>query len=185
MKDQRMINPQELLLKAKQGDTEAFGSLYEVYFTPIYRYIFWRLRNKEATEDLVQTVFTKVFQKIEKYQDQGKNPLAYFFTVSRNLIIDYQRKHKEASLDELENQGWQAPDEKKDLIEGVENKLQLGKIIKALKDLAEEQREVIIFKFINDLPNGEIARLMGKKETAIRQLQSRALKILREKLKNQ
>lgn len=180
-----MINPQELLLKAKEGDVEAFGSLYEVYFTPIYRYIFWRLRNKEATEDLVQIVFTKVFQKIEKYQDQGKNPLAYFFTVSRNLIIDYQRKNKEVSLEELAGHGFQALDEKKDLAEGVENKMQLGKIIKALENLAEEQREVIIFKYINDLSNEEIARLMGKKESAIRQLQSRALKILREKLKDQ
>lgn len=180
-----MINPQELLLRAKQGDTEAFGGLYKFYFTPIYRYIFWRLRNKELAEDLVQTVFVKVFQKIDKFEDQGKSPLAYFFTVSRNLIIDYQRKKKEASLDELEEQGVQEPDKKRDLVEGVENKLQLEKIIKALDGLVKEQREVIVFKFINDLPNEEIARLMKKKEAAIRQLQCRALKALREKLKSE
>jgi RNA polymerase sigma-70 factor, ECF subfamily len=185
MKDQRMINPQDLLFKAKQGDIEAFGSLYEAYFTPIYRYIFWRLRNKELAEDLVQTVFVKVFQKIDKFEDRGKNPLAYFFTVSRNLIIDYQRKNKEASLDELEEQGVQASDKKKDLIEGVENSLQLEKIIKALDSLAKEQREVIVLKFINNLPNEEIARLMNKNEAAIRQLQCRALKALREELKSE
>lgn len=178
-----MINPQDLLYKAKQGDSEAFGSLYEAYFTPIYRYIFWRLRNKELTEDLVQTVFVKVFQKIDQFKDQGKNPLAYFFTVSRNLIIDYQRKSKAVSLEELAVQGFEAPDKKRGLAEDVGDKLKLEKIIKALEDLAEDQREVIIMKFINDLPNEEISRLTGKKEAAIRQLQCRALKILKEKFK--
>jgi RNA polymerase sigma-70 factor (ECF subfamily) len=181
----RMMTPKELLLKAQQGDVEAFGSLYEFYFTPVYRYIFWRLQDKDMVEDLVQAVFAKVFKNLKKYQDQGKNPLAYFFTVSRNLIIDYQRKKKEASLDDLQEGGFQAADEKSSPASELDNKMRLENIIKALEVLGDEQREVIILKYLNDLSNQEIASLMNKKEEAIRQLQCRALKVLREKFKSE
>ncbi|KKU85720.1 MAG: hypothetical protein UY14_C0015G0015 [Parcubacteria group bacterium GW2011_GWA1_47_9] len=59
----------QLMQLAKNGDTEAFGRLYELYFTPVYRYIYLRTKNKEEAEDLSQAVFVKVFKSIGAFRE--------------------------------------------------------------------------------------------------------------------
>jgi len=174
-------DPKLLIDLAKNGDKEAFGVLYEMYFVPVFRYLFARLNSKTETEDLTQEVFLKVYQNINKVEIKDNSPLSYFFTVARNLLIDYWRKKKEVLIEKeivLPNY------KESDLIEQIEKK-EMGEIIKKLiRELTLDQQEVIILRFINEMSNKEIAKLLGKREDAVRQLQSRALKNLREKLKN-
>ena len=92
--DDNEIDAKELMRLAKDGDSEAFGLLYSKYFVPVFRYIYLRLKNKEEAEDLAQTVFLRVYKSLTRFRDQGKEPLAYFFTIARNAIIDYWRKKK-------------------------------------------------------------------------------------------
>lgn len=177
------LSPQDLLLKAKQGDTEAFGRLYELYFTPVFRYIYLRVREQETAEDIAQQVFLKVFKVIGDYQEKGR-PLALFFTVARNKIIDHWRKKREARLDEADSLD-AFPAEDENLAEKIDG-ASAGKFLeKTLAVLGEEQREVIILKYVSELSNKEIAALTGKKEEAIRQMQCRALKKVREEMKIQ
>lgn len=182
MEDSNLTKDPKILIQlAKNGDKEAFGNLYNLYFIPIFRYIYFRVKSKTEAEDLVQEVFLKVYQGIENFKDQNKLPLNYFFTIARNTLIDYWRKKKEVLVDEkLEN----ISDKNADSAELVEQKETEGMIINLIKDLTEEQQEVIVLKFINDLTNREIAKLLGKSEEAIRQLQCRALKKLRKKFKD-
>lgn len=175
-------NPKELIRLAKNGDKNAFGLLYKSYYVPIFRYIYARIKNKEDTEDLVQTVFMKAYRSIQTFKEKNQEPLAYFFTVARNTVIDYFRKSKYTSVKDVEffeniadHKG--SPEE---LFEQNENSKFL---YKSIQELSENQREIIILKFINELSNKEIANLLGKKEDAIRQMQSRALKVLREKIR--
>lgn len=174
-------NPVVLIRRAKDGDTEAFGLLYTIYFTPVFRYIYSRVKDKETTNDLTQTVFLKVFQSLERYQEKNKSPLAYFFTVARNTVISYWRKKKEVLINDSER-----PLE----VSAVDNpskwaeKTDISKILyRAIGQLTYTEQEVIIFKFIDDLSTREIAKILGKTEGAIRQIQCRALKKLREYLK--
>ena len=88
-------DPKQLMQLAKNGDTEAFGQLYELYFKPVYRYIYLRTKSKEEAEDLSQVVFIKIFKSIGGFQEQNKQPLAYFFTIARNTVIDHWRKKKD------------------------------------------------------------------------------------------
>ncbi len=179
-KGNSLKDPKDLIQRAKNGNREAFGELYELYYVPIFRYIYLRLQHKSETEDLVQIVFLKVYQKVGKYEEQGKDPLAYFFTVARNTLIDYFRKKKELNLDETKLE-----DEKGlDLEESVEKEVNLQAIKKALKYLTKDQQEVIILKFINDWSNKKIGEFLKKSEDAVRQIQSRALKALKEHLKD-
>lgn len=179
-------NPQDdpviLIRRAKDGDTKAFGRLYTIYFTPVFRYIYYRVRDKETTNDLTQTVFLKVLQSLKRYQEKNKSPLAYFFTVARNTVIDYWRKKKEISIDYSEKfLEMSAADNQ---LESVE-KTDVSQILhRAISQLTDTEQEVIVLKFINDLPNREIAELLKKTEEAVRQLQYRALKKLRDHLKN-
>lgn len=57
-------SPQILMQLAKRGDRKAFARIYQLYFTPIFRYIYYRIRDKEETEDLVQLV--KIIKEMRK-----------------------------------------------------------------------------------------------------------------------
>lgn len=174
------MDPRKLIELAKKGDKEAFGKLYESYYVPVYRYIYFRIRKKGDTQDLVQMVFLKIYQSIDKYKDTGKDPLAYFFTVARNTMIDYLRKRKELNLYdfvEIEAQSKDNPEE-------IAGKTETKEIIeKAILNLKNDQKEVVIMKFMIGLSNDKIAKQLGKSEDAIRQIQHRALEILRKKIK--
>lgn len=178
------MNPEHLMILAKEGDKEAFEKIYNLYFIPIYRYLYFRLKNKEDAEDLTQTVFLKVYTALGKFQEKGKNPLGYFFTVARNSLTDFWRKKKEVVLKE--------PEKELENLQDFKNNPQEFAIDREIKDffqramdvLTEEQREVIVLRFINDLPGKEISSLLGKSEEAVRQLQCRGLKTLREKFKD-
>lgn len=175
------MDPKELIEKAKVGDKEAFGKLYELYYLPVFRYIYFRLKRKEDTEDLVQIVFLKVYRSIEKYEDRGQQPLAYFFTVARTTVIDYLRKKQNLKL--YEN----FEDEKKEKIdpEKISELNEQARIVgNAIQTLDGNQREVVLLKFIVGLSNSEIAKQLGKSEDTIRQIQHRALKNLERKLKS-
>ncbi len=183
MEDNNFQNePKELMRLAKDGDAEAFSRLYELYFAPIFRYIYMRTKIKDEAEDLTQEVFLKVFKSISAFQEKNQSPLAYFFTIARNIVIDHWRKKKEILIDEeIANK---IPDDKRSPQDLIEQNETAVAIRQAIGNLTEEQQDVIIMKFINDLSNREIAKLLGKSEEAIRQLQYRALKTLREYLKN-
>lgn len=183
MEEKDLNNPRDLMRLAKDGHTDAFNRLYEMYFVPIFRYIYFRVKNRVETEDLVQEVFLKVYKSISKFQDKGKSPLNFFFTIARNTIIDYWRKKKEIKLDNPQDIL-----KISDVNESPWSLLQKNEIVstinEAIKCLPSEQQEVIILKFINDLSNQEIAELLKKNEAAIRQLQCRALKNLRKHIKD-
>ncbi len=183
--DNTQNDPKILMRLAKSGDTGAFGRLYKLYFIPVFRYIYFRVRNKEEANDLTQTVFLKVFSALPNFREQNKSPLAYFFTVARNTVIDHWRTKKEIRLDNPENVFENFPDKANSSLEIIEKEETAQAIRCAIQELTDIQREVIVLKFINDLPNKQIATLMGKTEEAVRQLQCRALRALRQTLEKQ
>lgn len=174
-------DPKDLVILAKNGDTQAFGLLYEELFTPVFRYVYSKLNNREDAEDLTQTVFLKAFKSIGSFQDQNKNPLAYLFTIARNAIIDFQRKKRELQLesDEKEELLVRLVDQRENPEEKIIKKEQHGFIHSLLGMLKPEYKEVLMLKFLNDYSTSEIAEKMGKTEANIRQTQVRALQKLR------
>jgi RNA polymerase sigma-70 factor (ECF subfamily) len=150
---------------------------------PVFRYIYFRVKNKEEANDLAQTTFLKVFCSLPNFQEQNKSPLAYFFTVARNTVIDHWRTKKEILLDDPTSVFEKIPDKTNNPLELIE-KEETGKAVHhAIQELTEIQQEVIVLKFINDISNKEIAALLGKTEESVRQLQCRALKALQQILK--
>jgi RNA polymerase sigma-70 factor (ECF subfamily) len=180
--------PKRLLREAKNGNAEAFGKLYSLYFTPVYRYVLLRVRDRTLTEDITQTVFMKVYRSLDTFHVGSISPLAYFFTVARNTIIDHWKKKRETVFgdlgDEESDTPLDIPDNREHDETRVDRAVTMERVRSALRSVSEDQREVLTLKFIAQLSNHEIARAMGKTEDAIRQLQSRGLKALRDALKN-
>lgn len=170
----------KLFQKAKEGDNIAFGTIYETYFTQIFRYIYYRVRDRELAEDLVQTVFINVFSRIEKIDN--KYPKAYLFTVARNAITDYWRRKKYDTFDDTDERIINRLSEDTMIEQRITDKQDMDRILKVLDTLSEDHQDIVRFKFIHDFTNAEIAKIMGKNEVSIRQLQCRVLKLLRNRL---
>ncbi len=183
MKDSFKNDPRILMRLAKEGDKEAFGRLYELYFVPVFRYVYFRVRNKEETQDLVQTVFLKAFKAVSGFREMGKPPLAYFFAIAMNAVKDHWKKKKELALD-LDEVLNKVADDNQHLQEKIEKELNSEILQKAIARLSEEQQKVITLKFISGLSNKEIAEIISKTEEAVRQIQCRGIKALREYLKD-
>jgi RNA polymerase sigma-70 factor, ECF subfamily len=168
----------ELVKSAKKGEKDSFSELYEYYITPIFRFVYFRVRSRVDAEDLTQTVFLKAWDHLSDYR-QGKNPFSsWLYAIARNTVIDFWKKKKDWDISELGKNTIKSKEEPvDDLIEREDDLRRLKEIIELLTD---EQQEAVILKFIDGLSNKEISKIMGKKEDAIRQLQSRAIRILKE-----
>ncbi len=172
----------EIIAKAKGGDREAFSHLYTAYFTPVYRYLYFRVHSREEAEDLAQEVFLKAYKGFGNYTYSGLDPLAYFYTIAKNTLIDRSRKKKIKLVDEDNTSDVPDPGmtRDKELMRDDEAQELHANIAK----LPHDQREVIMLRFIQELSTKEVAALMGKKEEAVRKLQSRGLHSLRTIFKN-
>lgn len=177
-------NIETLMNMARNGDSEAFGVIYEKLFLRIYKYIFCYIKNKEIAEDIAQTVFLKAFKIIENNKETKNNPTPYFYKIAKNLIIDFWRKKKDLALEELNNTGNVDNSNIYNLNDKIDASAMSSRVISCIGSLSDEQKEIITLKFISGFSNKEIASLTGKKEDAIRQIQSRGLKSLRNILKS-
>jgi RNA polymerase sigma-70 factor, ECF subfamily len=167
-----------ILKRAQAGEKEAFATLYEEYFTPIYRYLYFRLANKEEADDLVQDVFVKAFATFHRFSTNSLSPLPYFYTIARNSLIDYYRKKRPERMEEEEE--FTIVSESGSIEEEVILE-EAGEVLtESLALMPESEREILTLKFISGLTNPEVSQITGKNEAAIRQLQSRGLRRLRE-----
>ncbi|MDD5146713.1 MAG: RNA polymerase sigma factor [Candidatus Pacebacteria bacterium] len=174
-----------LVEQAKQGDEAAFSYLYEYYLSPIYRFVFFRVKSHQEAEDLAQTVFIKAWNNLGSYQKQpGASFGSWLYTIARNSVIDFWKKRKEIFLDDNLLDVLNKKETGGQENEHLERKEKWEILQKALEILSVEQQEVMILKLINGLSNREISQMVGKNEAAIRQLQYRALKALKQYLKD-
>ena len=174
------MKEEEIIKKAKKGDKEAFSLLYKKYGKKIFQFIYWRTENKEVSKDLLQEVFLKAWKNIAFYQEKNFSIRAWLYKIARNTVIDYYRtKRPEISLEEK----IEIVQAGSDIVKKAKISLEKERLKKAINLLPEVQKEVIILKFIEELSNKEISKILKKSETAIRIIQYRALKKLREILK--
>ena len=174
----------DIITRAKAGDKEAFSQLYEEYYTPVYKYIYYRssAHTQDEAEDVAQEVFLKAYTSFDTYSYVGKSPLAYFYTIARNILIDRGRKKrvKIERLDLEEKTIEEIPDGIERIDEQLMRKEDTESLHANISQLSPDQQDVIIFRFIDGMSTSEIAKILKRSEVAIRQLQSKGLKSLRK-----
>jgi len=159
----------------------SFEEVYDRYFTRIYNYIRYRVLARDAADDLVSAVFEKVLDKFESF-DPGKAPIEpWLFAIARNTLNDYYRRRKV--------RGWLSITDREETIassESVEKAAERGeenaKLLAALAELSEGERELIALKFTLDLNNREIAAQTGLGESNVGVTLFRAMKKLKDRL---
>src|SRR3989344_6220434 len=82
-----------LLIRLQKKDPEAFAQIYDLYVTPVYRFIYFKVSSKQDAEDITSEVFLKIWQFVTESEDEIENLRALIYRVARNLVIDlYRRK---------------------------------------------------------------------------------------------
>jgi len=140
----------------------------ENYYDKIYRYICFKVNNKTLAEDLTQETFLRFLKS------ESKEPERYLYMIARNLCIDEFRRIKPVSTED---------EEMLVVSEGFEDEiLEKQTISGALKKLSEEDREIVILRFVNEEPVGEIAKMFGISRFALTRRLNKAKSLLKEEL---
>lgn len=171
----------ELVRRAQQRDRSAFAEIYERYHSTIYTHIYYRIGDASTAEDLAGDVFVRVVENIDSFVYRGRPLLTWLYTIARNVVIDHQRRAGLAvmlPLDEPVKNGGE------DVERAVELAFSRRRLAAALEHLTDEQRNVIILRFIEGRSLQEAAEIVGKSVGAVKALQHRALQNLRQVLRH-
>jgi len=166
----------ELVQRAQALEESALADLYSTYYPRVYNYAFLQLGDIQAAEDLASEVMLKVLESIRKYRFRGTPFSAWVFRIARNKLIDLHRRRKRHGEVDL-TEPLAAVQISPEVL--AERALDRGQLHLALKYLTDEQRQVIVLKFIEGFDNASIARILRRSEGAVKSLQHRALNSLR------
>ena len=170
----KIDTPHELVLRARKGDTKAFGKIYELWVNSLYRFVYLKTKDEDVAEDLTAEVFLKAWKGLKTFVPRKDVKFStWLFSIARNSVIDYYRVTKQTlSLDDLP--------EIPEMIESIDLYPEQTKLQDALKHLKPEYRIILELRYIQDIPISKIAQKLKKKEGNIRTLTNRALKKLKE-----
>ncbi len=175
------MEDEKLLKRAKKGESAAFGQIYDKYAPSIYRFIFLKLGGKKGeTEDLTHEVFLSVWKNIESFDIRGVPFSSYLYKVARNAVIDYWRTKKQTF--DIENVSEDFFSEDPDLEGKIDLSSNVELVKKCIAFLDPSYQDVLLLKFVEDLSNKEIGEMLKKTEGAVRVIQHRALKQLKNEI---
>src|SRR3954447_3527909 len=171
---------EELVARAQAGDRNALEELYLEHFDRIYSYLHMTVGNRHDAEDLTTQTFLRMLESIGKFR-WGSAPFsAWLFRIAHNLAMDHFRSRRR----------WQPEEEVPEPAGAVESSaeeaamkmLSSESMFDLIESLSDEQRQVLILKFVFDFSNQEAATVLDKTEGAIKSLQHRALASLQKQM---
>lgn len=158
----------------RQNEDEIEAIIRENYDS-IYRYCYWKIGNSSDAQDISQETFLRFIENLTNYANQGK-PQALLYTIARNLCINWYKKIKPCSLDESQQI---VNTSSLNIYEQIEDKLSLQKYI---NELPEEQQEVILLRYGQELKVNDIAVITGTTRFVVMYRLRNALATLKKKL---
>jgi RNA polymerase sigma-70 factor (ECF subfamily) len=161
------------LVRAAQTDAEAFALLYDRYVQRLYHYCYHRTNNVRDAEDLTSQIFLAAMEAFPRYRQDG-HFAAWLFTIARNKVVDHYRRAADLSLDEAV-----LPPAHSDLTGEAESSQQRESLLRAVRDLGEEEQELIRLRYAAGLSFPEIGRALHKSEEAAKKMLYRLLERLK------
>ena len=172
--------PQGIAERAAQRDSEAFARLYDEHLDTVYRYVFYKVGDGLLAEELTADVFAKAWEGIERFQWRNLPFQHWLLRIARNVVVDHWRSRRKTttSIDGLVD----ATSEEALPEDRVAHDLEMEVLQRALLHLPEEQRDVLILRFIEEYSHAEVASVLNKSVVAVRQIQVRALRAIKKQL---
>jgi RNA polymerase sigma-70 factor (ECF subfamily) len=169
----------DLVARAQAGDAEAYGRIYELNVDSVYRFVHSRVGDRHLAEDLTSETFMRGLRRIDSFSWQGRDMVAWFITIARNLILDHAKSARNR-LETTTGEMWDADEALAGVDESVIDRDRAQRLMSALAQLKPEQAECLSLRFLHERNLAETAEILGRTEGAVKQLQLRAIRALRE-----
>lgn len=180
------IKEQILIFRIRKGDQEAFREIYKIFYNKIYKFVFFRVPNKQIAEDILQESFLITWNDYLKNKEKKIVSIqALIYKIARNLVNTYYRKNSKVYVD-IEKIEYKLGDENilLDLDQEVDIKIDIKKLNKDLNKLSDHYKEIIELRYFDQLSLREIAKILNKTENNVSALLHRALKKIKKITQN-
>lgn len=171
------VADERLLIEAAQRDPSRFAELYENNFHRVYAFIARRVRDRAEVEDLTAEVFHQALSNLGRFEWRGVPFAAWLLRIAANTLADrWQRtsRNQEVQVD--------APESIEPGVDAVVERHAM--LFQLVERLPEDQRLVILRRFVDQKSVREIATEMKRSEGAVKQLQFRAVQSLRQQARS-
>ncbi len=158
-----------------------FSKIYDKYIKKIYRFVFFKVNSQEIAEDLTSETFSRTWASFKEKSEEIENIQAFLYKTARNLVTDYYRQKGRSVVISANNPS--VVDPRQNLEERSLLNSDIEHIKKSLFTLKEDYQDVILWYYLDDLPISEISELLGRTKEATRVLLHRALKALRNQIR--
>lgn len=166
----------ELIERAKGSDRAAWDEIFDRHYQQVYVYVFCRIGDRMAAEDLVADVFVEAWRGIRRFRYKGVPIVAWLYRIAHNETADFLKQRSKAQTQTL-NDGWSGIPHSEDASERV---ALWQSVAQAFRKLTTEQQMVLVSRFLEGLTLAETAEVLGKNENAVKALEFRALRSVRK-----
>jgi RNA polymerase sigma-70 factor (ECF subfamily) len=170
-----------LVERAQAGEAEAFGLIYDRYVDTVFRFVYFRVGNRQLAEDLTSDTFLRALKRIGSFTWQGRDLGAWLVTIARNLVADHFKSGRyrlEVTTGDVLDADREARGPEGSPEASVVDHITNVALLTAVKQLNPEQQECIVLRFLQGFSVAETAQTMGRNEGAIKALQYRAVRAL-------
>jgi RNA polymerase sigma-70 factor, ECF subfamily len=165
-----------LIERARASDKAAISELYRAHVQSIYKYIYLRVSDAHMAEDLTSEVFLHALESLSTFECRGIPFSAWLFRMARDRLVDhYRRQSRRPDCSALTEDLACEDDEPHDIAVRLQEEAQVRT---ALQALTEDQRLVLVLRFMEHESLADIGSRLGKTEGAVKSLQHRALAAL-------
>jgi RNA polymerase sigma-70 factor (ECF subfamily) len=168
------------LQAARHRDELAITALYDQFATRVHAYLFYRIGDLNEADDLVEDVFLRMLEAIGSCRAQTKASFAaWMFRIAHNMAVNWfkqRSRHPVEALTEALPDPSDAPGDQ------VEQRLSYQRLRQAMAGLTDDQREVVLLRFVGGMSSMQVAQVIHTSEGAVKALQHRALATLRRAL---
>ena len=169
-----------LLHAAKKMNGEALVKIFELYAPALYNYAFRLCRDASMADHIVGDVFAKFLEHLSAGTGPSTSLRAYLYKMAYHLVVDEARYARRSAplevADFMHHHRYSA-------YANVENRVLFETVMRAIKnDLTEDQRHVVILRYLNGFSLKETATSLGKEVGNVKAIQSRAIGALRKAL---
>ncbi len=174
-------------MKEMNTKTEkVFMESYEEFSDAIFRYTLFQTSNKETALDITQDTFIKTWQYLQK-GEEVENIRAFLYRVAKNLIIDYRRKKKSSSLDQILEAGadfTEQPNVLEEKEDDFDRERDKEKILKTIDKIDEKYKEILLMRYVEEMSIKEIGDILEKSQNHISVMIHRGVEKLKKLLKD-
>ena len=165
------------LIAQARRDPETFGQLYALYVQRIFAYLYSRIGNGPEAEDVTAQTFLAALEGFDRYRHDG-HFAAWLFTIARHKAMDhFRQQHNQVSLEDAQTVAAET-----DLLQQVIQSERVAALATQIAALPDEDRDLIRLRYVAELTYRDIARLLGRKEDAVKKSLYRLLDHLSSQL---